>query len=330
MKLRIAGLLAAAFVVLALSAPALAKCGKVSISEMSWDSAAVAAHVEAIILAKGYGCEVDLVPGDSVPTLTSMTEKGEPDIAPEIWINSIKEVVDKGVKEGRLMIAGEILSDGGEEGWWVPEYVVKANPDLTTLDAVKKRPDLFADKEDPGKGRFYGCPSGWACQIINANLFKAYGLKEAKFNLFDPGSGPGLAGAIAKAYERKQPIFTYYWAPTSVLGKYPMVKLGGMNHDPKTYACVADKDCADPKPNMYPKSVVLTVVVGKFAEREPEAFKFVSGVSWPNSLLNKLLAWKDDQKADAKETAEHFVKNNEAVWSKWVSADVAAKVKADM
>ena len=46
MKLRIAGLLAAAFVVLALSAPALAKCGKVSISEMSWDSAAVAAHVE--------------------------------------------------------------------------------------------------------------------------------------------------------------------------------------------------------------------------------------------------------------------------------------------
>ena len=263
MGLRIAGLLAAAFVVLALAAPAQAKCGNVSISEMNWDSAAVAAHVEAMILAKGYGCQVDLVPGDTVPTLTSMTEKGEPDIAPEIWINSVKEVMDKAVKEGRLKIAGEILSDGGEEGWWVPEYVVKANPELTTLDAVKKRPDLFADKEDPGKGRFYGCPSGWACQIINANLFKAYGLKEAKFNLFDPGSGPGLAGAIAKAYERKQAIFTYYWAPTSVLGKYPMVKLGGMNHDPKTYACVTDKDCADPKPNMYPKSVVLTAVVGQ-------------------------------------------------------------------
>ena len=69
-------------------------------------------------------------------------------------------------------------------------------------------------------------------------------------------------------------------------------------------------------------------MVGKFAEREPDAFKFVSSVSWSNSVLNKLLAWKDDNKADAKETAEHFVKTGGAVWTKWVSADVAAKVKA--
>ncbi len=330
MKLRIAGLLAGAFLVLALGASAQAKCGKVTISEMNWDSAAVAAHVEAIILKKGYGCDAELVPGDTVPTVTSMTEKGEPDIAPEIWFNSVKEVVTKAEKEGRLKKAGEILSDGGEEAWWVPDYVVKENPDLTTLQAVMKRPDLFEDKEEPGKGRFYGCPSGWACQIINKNLFKAYGLDKANFTLFDPGSGAGLAAAIAKAYERKQPIFTYYWAPTSVLGKYPMVKLGGMKHDPATYACITDKDCADPKPNMYPKSAVLTYVVGNFPEREPEAFKFVSGVSWANSVLNKLLAWKSDKKADARETAEHFLKNNEAVWSKWVPADVAEKVKAGL
>ena len=330
MRLRIASLMAGAFLVLALAASAQAKCGKVTISEMNWDSAAVAAQVEAIILNKGYGCQAELVPGDTVPTVTSMTEKGEPDVAPEIWINSVREVVTKATKEGRLKQAGEILSDGGEEGWWVPDYLVKENPELTTLQAVMKRPDLFQDKEDPGKGRFYGCPSGWACQIINANLFKAYGLDKANFTLFDPGSGAGLAAAIAKAYERKQPIFTYYWAPTSVLGKYPMVKLGGMKHDPATYACVTNKDCADPKPNMYPKSDVLTYVVGGFAEREPDAFKFVSSVSWPNSVVNKVLAWKADNKADAKETAEHFLKSYEDVWTKWVSADVAAKVKAGM
>ena len=191
MKLRIGGLLATAFLVLGLAASAQAKCGKVTISEMNWDSAAVAAHVEGMILSKGYGCQVELVPGDTVPTVTSMTEKGEPDIAPEIWINSVKEVVAKAEKEGRLKKAGEILSDGGEEAWWVPDYVVKANPELTTLQAVMKRPDLFEDKEEPGKGRFYGCPSGWACQIINTNLFKAYGLDKAGFTLFDPGSGPG-------------------------------------------------------------------------------------------------------------------------------------------
>ena len=185
---------------------ARAACGKVTIAEMTWGSAAVAAHTSKIILNTGYNCSAELVPGDTVPTVTSMTEKAQPDFAPEIWINSARDVVNKSVKEGRLKKAGEILIDGGEEGWWIPEYMLKKNPDLKTLQAVLKRPNLFPDKEEPGKGRFYTCPSGWACQIVNGNLFKAYGLKEKGFSIFNPGSGEGLAAAIAKAYERKKPL----------------------------------------------------------------------------------------------------------------------------
>ncbi len=327
---RISKLVLAALAVAGFAKGADAACGKVTIAEMNWASAGVAAHVEDIILSRGYGCDTEIVPGDTVPTVTSMTEKNEPDIAPEIWINSAREVVEKAVAEGRLKIAGEILSDGGEEGWWVPDYVVKKNPDLTTLQAVLEKPDLFPDKEEPGMGRFYTCPAGWACQIVNANLYKAYGLKKAGFTLFDPGSGEGLAGAIAGAYEREQPIFAYYWAPTALLGKYPMVKLGGMMHDPKTWACVTDKDCADPQPNMYAKSVVYTVTTSSFADSAPEAFAFVSRVAWSNSFLNGLLAWKDQNQATNRETAEHFLKNNEDVWSAWVSDDVAMKVKKAM
>ena len=209
---------------LVLARGADAACGKVTIAEMTWASAGVAAHVEDIILKEGYGCDTEVVPGDTVPTVTSMTEKGEPDIAPEVWINSAREVVEAAVAEGRLTIAGDIFSDGGEEGWWVPTFVVEQNPELTTLQEVIKRPDLFPDKEEPGKGRFYGCPPGWACEIVNRNLYMAYGLDEAGFTLFNPGSGEGLAGAIASAYERGNPIFAYYWAPTALLGNYPMVK----------------------------------------------------------------------------------------------------------
>ncbi len=324
------GIAAAAVAAIGLSTGAYAACGKVTIANMTWASASVAAHVENTILSKGYGCKSELVPGDTVPTVTSMSEKGEPDIAPEVWINSAREVVEKAVAEGRLKIAGEILSDGGEEGWFVPKYLVDANPGLTTLQAVLKRSDLFPDKEEPGKGRFYTCPPGWACEIINKNLFKAYGLDKAGFTLFNPGSGEGLAAAIDRANTRKLPIFTYYWAPTALMGRHPMVKLGGMNHDPKTWSCVTSKDCADPKPNMYPKSVVLTVVTSSFAKKAPEAFKFVSSVSWPNQVVNKVLAWKDKNQANNEETANYFLKSYESVWTKWVPADVAAKVKAGL
>ncbi len=322
--------IAAALLTAGLAAPTQshAACGKVTIAEMNWDSAAVAAHVYKTILDRGYGCDVDLVTGDTVPTTTSMAEKGEPDLAPEIWINSAREVIERAVKEGRLKIAGKILKDGGEEGWWIPDYFLKKHPELTTLQAVLKRPDLFPDKEEPGKGRFYSCPSGWGCQIINGNLFEAYGLKKAGFVSFDPGSGEGLAAAIAKAYERKEPFFGYYWAPTSILGKYPMVRLEGMTHDPASWACMAKPDCADPKPNMYPASNVLTVVTSKFADSAPEAMSFVRKFSWENKVVNAVLAWKDNEQADAEETAEYFFKNFESVWTQWVPAAIAAKVKA--
>ena len=190
---RISKLVLAALAVAGFAKGADAACGKVTIAEMNWASAGVAAHVEDIILSRGYGCDTEIVPGDTVPTVTSMTEKNEPDIAPEIWINSAREVVEKAVDEGRLKIAGEILSDGGEEGWWVPDYVVKKNPDLTTLQAVLEKPDLFPDKEEPGMGRFYTCPAGWACQIVNANLLQGLRPEEGRVHAVRPrfGRGPG-------------------------------------------------------------------------------------------------------------------------------------------
>ena len=42
-------------------------CGKVTIAEMTWQSAAVLAHLDAKILSAGYGCDTELVPGDTMP-----------------------------------------------------------------------------------------------------------------------------------------------------------------------------------------------------------------------------------------------------------------------
>ena len=57
-----------------------------------------------------------------MPTGTSMIEKGQPDVAPELWSNSLKDALDKGVADKRLRYAGKSLVDGGEEGFWVPPF----------------------------------------------------------------------------------------------------------------------------------------------------------------------------------------------------------------
>jgi len=334
MTKRIPGAAAAAIVVLScFVVPGVARaadesCGRVTIAEMSWNSAAMLAHMQAIILGEGFGCDAELVPGDTVPTITSMTEKGEPDLAPEIWPNAAKEILAQAEAEGRLVIAAKTLSDGGQEGWYVPAYMVQAHPDLATIDGVKAHPELFPDPEEPGKGRFYNCPAGWQCQIVNENLMKAYGLDEAGFTLFDPGSGPGLAGAIAKAYEREEPVFAYYFEPTAILGKYDMVRVGGMKHDPETWECVTLSDCEDPQPNMYPTSDVLTVVTSRFAKAAPQTMDFISNVSVSNAVINAVLAWQEDTQATAEGAAIHFLRTYPEVWTPWVSTEVAEKVTA--
>ena len=138
-----------------------AACGKISIANMNWASANFMAEVDKIILEKGYGCEVELVPGATMPTFTSMQEKGEPDIAPEFWANAAIVELEKAVSEGKLHSINKAPITGLGEGWWVSPSVAKKHPELKTVLDIIERPDLFPHPEDSSKGGMMTCPAGW-------------------------------------------------------------------------------------------------------------------------------------------------------------------------
>jgi glycine betaine/proline transport system substrate-binding protein len=312
------------------AAPVAVACGKVTVANMNWQSAEVLAQIDAFILGKGYGCEVELVPGDTMPTLTAMMEKGEPDIAPEAWVNAVREPLDAAVKEGRLHYAARSLQDGGVEGWWIPKYVADAHPEIKTIDDALKRPELFPAPEAKGKGAVHNCPSGWSCQITTGNAFKAWDAKDQGFVLVDTGSAAGLDGSIAKAYERKQGWLGYYWAPTSILGKYEMVKLdAGVPHDADAWkACNTRTECDQPARNDWARAEVFTVVTDRFMKAGGAANTYLARRSWGNDTVNGLLAWMSDNQATGEDGARHFLKTQPEVWEAWVNKDVADKVRA--
>lgn len=310
------------------AAMAADQCGKVTIADMNWSSASLIANIDRFILENGYGCNAELVPGDTMPTGTSMIEKGEPDIAPELWSNSMKDALDKGVSEGRLRIAGKSLSEGGEEGFWVPEYMVEKDPSLATIEGIKANAKLFTHPEDPDRSAFVGCPAGWNCQITAGNLFRALNLEDSGFDLIDPGSSAGLSGSIARAYERQAPWFGYYWAPTAILGKYKMVKVDfGSGVDKEHYLnCISMADCLKPEVTMYPPSPVHTVTTESFATKAPQAYQYLQKRAFTNGQMNELLAWMEDNQADGEWAMEHFLKEYPDTWTPWVSDSVAMKV----
>ena len=330
-KLLASTFLAAGLYAVAGSAQA-ADCGDVSIAEMNWASAGVAAYVDKIILESGYGCKVTLVTGDTMPTFTSMNEKGEPDIAPELWVNAVRTPLDTAIGEGRLIQLAPLLSDGGVEGWWIPKFLSDAHPDIKTVQDALSHPELFPAPEDPSKAAVTNCPSGWNCQISTANLYKALGAKEKGFELIDTGSAAGLDGSIANAFEKKTGWLGYYWAPTAILGKYEMVKLSfGVEHDKAEWdKCTAVPDCADPKVNSYPISDVFTVVTKKFSENNAVAMDYLKTRKWDNQTVGKVLAWMDENQGTNEDAAEHFLKDYADMWTTWVSPEVAEKVKAGL
>jgi len=320
---------------LSLSGQASAACGDITVAEMNWASAELMANVDKIILEEGYGCNVELVPGATTTTFASMNEKGQPDVAGELWINAVREPLQKAMGEGRLhSVNGGPITELGE-GWWLPPATAKKHPELKTALDVLKRPDLFPHPEDPSKGAFVGCPAGWGCQLANANLFRAFEMEKKGWILVDPGSAAGLDGSMAKAVERGENWFGYYWSPTAMIGKYKMHKLdfgvpfaGSENWD----GCIVkpEQECDNPKPSSWTHSEVHSVITDSFKKKGGPAIGYLSSRVFPGPVMNGMLVYMGDNQAGGADAAVEFLTTQESVWTKWVSADVAAKVKASL
>ena len=313
---------------------AMAECGNVQIANMNWASAQLMAEVDKIILEQGYGCTVELVPGDTMPTFTSLNEKSEPDVAPELWINAVREPLKVALDEGRLHSANDGPISGLGEGWWVPPYVIENHPDLKTVLDVLERPDLFPDAEDPSKGAFVGCPAGWGCQLTNANLFRGFKMAEKGWKLVDPGSAAGLDGSMSKAVNRSENWFGYYWSPTALIGRHKMVKLdfgvpfiGSEHWD----GCIVkpEQECADPQASAWTKSEVHTVVTDAFAKSAgAEVMAYLKNRVFPGDVMNGMLVYMDENQAEGADAAAEFLRAHPDVWKAWVPEDAAMKVKA--
>ena len=317
-----------------MTAQANASCGEFQMSDMNWPSATLMANVDKIILEEGYGCTIEMIPGATTATFATMNEKGKPHVAGELWTNAVSVELEKAISEGRLHSAVRGPITGLGEGWWVTPETLERNPEFKTVLDILERPDLFPHKEDPSKGAFIGCPAGWGCQLSNQSLFRAFEMEKKGWVLVDPGSQAGLDASMAKAAQRGENWLGYYWAPTAPIGKYNMQLMdfgvpfaGAENWD----GCIAlgNEGCADPKPSAWTESVVQTIVTHEI-KAMPDVMEYFGNRIYPGEIMNSMLVYMEDNQANGADAALEFLDKHEDVWTKWVSSDVAAKVKKSL
>ncbi len=305
------------------------KSKPITIAEMNWASASFMAHVDKIILEEGYGYSVKLVPGATFPTATSMFEKGQPDVAPELWSNSIMDKLNNAVDD-KIHIVNKAPIEGLGEGWWVLPHTLKKHPELTTADAILKRPDLFPHPEDSSKGGFHICPAGWGCQISNTNLYKAWDMEAKGWKIVETESVVGFDGSIAKAAKRGENWFGYYWSPTAIIGEHKMqtVDMGEYAGKDNWNNCIAIIDCEDPKKSSWIPHNVYTVVSNNFKKTAGEkGMVYLKKRVYIGNTMNEMLFWMSENQASGEEAVMYFLSNYKEIWHQWVGHKQKIKIE---
>ena len=304
--------------------------------ETLWEHNAIAMYV----VENGYGYPVEEIEG-TTGTMKVALPEGDLDVNMEIWRNNMKEWYGENIAAGKIVDlagTGDNVANGAKgqsletsaQGFYVPTYIVEANPGLKSVSDLPKYKELFKDPEDSNKGVVVNCIIGWSCQKIIRAKWHAYGLYD-HYNVMEPGAAAAIDAAIAGAYQAKEPVLSYYWEPTKLISDLDMTML----EEPEwTQECqdALDKAVeAEPYESTmgcaFPANDVHTGVNAGLVERAPEVVEFLGNMFVGALSLGDLAAWKKENNKEWRDAAVYYLKNNEATWAQWVPSEVAEKVK---
>ncbi|TJZ73000.1 glycine betaine ABC transporter substrate-binding protein [Chitiniphilus eburneus] len=305
----------------------------VKVAGLNWESGELLTELVATVLEQGYGCRVERVPSNTI-TIENALAQNDIQLVAEEWVGR-SEIWNKAAAAGKVKAVGNVIV-GATEGWYVPEYVVKgektrkirpAAPQLQAVSDLPKYKQLFRDNEEPDKGRFLNCPSGWTCEGVNSQKLKAYGLTDSYVN-FRPGSGAALDAAVASAYQRGQPVLFYYWSPTALMGKYRFIQLTEPAYNEACFKTLTDRNQAKPCGSAAPEAVIQAGVSRVFHDADPVLIDFLGKFNVPLPLLNAALAGMANNPGSAAVQSRRFFATRPDIWRAWVPDDVAQRIAA--
>ncbi len=257
----------------------------ITFADVGWDSIKLNNAIAGLIAERVFNYTWQETPG-STPISHEALVKGEVDIHMEEWTDNIPTYV-KDRDSGKLKELGVNFEDN-YQGFYIPKYVADENPGLKTVRDLANYAHLFKDPDGGTKGIIYGGIIGWEITEIMAKKVHEYGLDQY-YNYIESGSDAIMNAAMVSAWDKKEPIVSYYWEPTWLLGKYDFVLLEDDPYDPAVYQ---EGKCGCP-------SVKVTIAVSNaFAESNPGFCEFLSKYSLHSATISEALAYINETGAD--------------------------------
>lgn len=297
---------------------AAAPCGTrpLTIARMNWPSAAILAEIHSRILAVEFGCQVQVVPADMGGAVSSMGSTGQPQIAPELWVNRVADLWNGAMERQQVRSAAPTYTQSVFEGWFMPASLAAA------FSATPAAADLASALPQVQGGtplRFISCPTDWACSIINRNLVVAHGLGDI-VDIVEPANRLEMDRLIAEGLNRREPFLFYYWQPNAILAQLDFVAIDMGEYDEAAAQCLAGRACADPKASAFPSDNVVIAVAERVFTETPAIAGYLQRASLPLEEMNRMLAQLNEPGATAETVADGFIAERGDLWTEWIGS----------
>ena len=223
-----------------------------------------------------------------------------------------------------------MIYEGGPQFFVIPQWIAEQY-DIKTVFDMKDHWELFTDPQDPSKGAFYNCISGWQCAEINKVKLEAYGLDQY-YNAVSPVSSAALGAALADRQRLRQPVFGFSWAPTALIGAYDWHILEEPPYGIECWEKVTagsedaslrpiDQACA------YENLPVEKLAYAGLQEKAPEVVEMLKKMNVGLGPLNETLAWASENGVvDWEQAAIHYLESYEDRWKSWVTTQAYEEI----
>ncbi len=277
-----------------------------------WNGSAVNVEVAKQILENELGYTVNITDLDENAQWAAINT-GDLHASLEVWpsghAQNRVDFIDN--PDGQVVDAG-LLGPIGKIGWYVPTYVVDANPELAGWEgyADAELAGLFATAETGDKGQFLTGDPSWVS--YEQNIIDNLGLE---LEIVFTGSEEGIVAAIDSAVSREEPVLAYFWTPHSIHNAYDLTEVKLPDYSAECYelAEAGGVDCD------YPADDLFKIVWAGLEEGAPAAWNLLHNFNYTTADQVSMLAAVEAQGMSVEDAAAEWIAANESTWSAWLS-----------
>ena len=287
-----------------------------NLSVSPWQGSAANIAVAQRLLEVKLGYTVKTTDIDEYAQFPALAN-GDLDATLEVWPSGHAEDYKKYIEAGNGVVDGGLLGVTGQIGWWIPTYMLDANPELATWEGITGNEAMFQTSESGSAGQLLdGDPS---YVTFDQNIADNLGLN---LKVVYAGSEAAELTELKTAYNAQKPILMYFWTPHWAQEKYDLTMVQLPEVTPECEQAAADG--TDAYACAYPQDDLYKAFNQDLQTKAPAAFALLSAMSWTNDDQN-VVALGINEGDDPAAAAQKWIDENPDVWQPWVDAGLAAQ-----